>query len=129
MRRLVLFCALIVLSITAYGQTLMLTVRKAAILCEMKYYSEYELIVHAKDYLEYESKERVIAYRFKGRHCSEIYLVLDKDAADQFIVDREGTHWKKTETGWLYYSGMFEEPIIVTKIEDISTTTFIYRLK
>lgn len=129
MKKIITILLLSLMAIVSCGQSLMLTMRKADVMSEMSWYKEWHRTVNAKDYLEYQKDSVAIGYRFTDHLCSEAYITMTLPAMRTFIEDKEDCGcWRSlTEHSWLYQTNVFDKLVKVTRVQDSTSATFIYK--
>jgi hypothetical protein len=128
-----LITLIILLSIaTLKAQPLMLSVRKATVIAEMRTCRDFKRTRTEADYLEYQKGEITIAYVFaKNKHkwlCSSASITMPENKEASFIVSKTGCHcWEPIDyDSWLYETNHFDAPVLVKRTATNGCATFTY---
>ncbi len=128
-----LLALIILLSVTTLkAQTLMLSVRKATVIAEMRTCRDYKRTRTEADYIEYQNGSTTIAFCFsKERHkwlCSSASITMPESVEASFIVSKTGCNcWiPLTYNTWLYETYQFDTPVIVERTSTNGNATFTY---
>lgn len=128
-----LITLIILLSITTLkAQPLMLSVRKATVVAEMRTCRDFKRTRTEADYLEYKKGETTIAFIFSKERgkwlCSSASITMPEAVEASFIVSKTGCNcWIPiTYNTWLYETRQFDAPVIVERTSTNGCATFTY---
>lgn len=116
-------------TIGAHSQPLMLSCRKATIKAEMRRNAEWQ-VEQSKVGLKYTYGVKTIEYGLIGRICVTASIEMPTNQAEKFVTDKLDCNcW--CEAGidtWVYNTQLFDSPVIVNRTIQGDKTKFTYKL-
>jgi len=134
MNKIMMLILALILSVPIFaqeGQSVFLNYKKREVKkLMMVHYPQCELIVEAKDYIEYRNNYATIGYRF-DKLCYEMIVTVDDSDRDRYLKDRNKCDcWMELkEGGWVYKEIIDNKWVLIKEIREVDFSTFSFYLK